>query len=331
MVHLSFEQVMSGDIRIGSLSVSRGQKGAGFCDVLRRPTGSLSFPVQIVNGSRDGPTLLILAGTHACEYAGIEAAIRMFTTTNPNNLNGALICVPVLNTAAFETQTPYVCPLDGLNISGLFPGDESGTASHRIAHSLFNEVALKANYIIDMHSGDLPEDLSPYSIFSRSGNADADAKSEQMARLYEVTVVDDVSRPGMLVHESALRGIPGIVGESGGLGRLREEDVAVHVKGARNIMASFGMTNDKPIPPPKDQRLFKGEKIRVGVTHGGILKLQVKVGEKVEAAQLLGEVVDIQGEKLEELRSPADAFVRILIPKYAVNSGDRVVFLSKLG
>jgi len=321
---------MTGDIIVGGLVVSRGQKGAGLLEVLRKPTGPLGFPVQIVNGSRDGPTLLILAGTHACEYAGIDAAIQMFTTTNPNNLHGALICVPVLNTAAFETQTPYVCPLDGLNISGLFPGDRDGTASHRIAHSLFNEVALKANYIIDMHSGDLPEDLSAYSIFSRSGNTEADAKSEQMARLYGVPVIDDVSRPGMLVHESARRGIPGIVGESGGLGRLSQEDVAVHVNGARNIMAFFGMIDEKPTPLRQKQLVFKGEKIRLGVSQGGILRLRTKVGEKVEAGQLLGEVTDVQGQKLEELRSPTNAIVRILIPKYVVNSGDRVAYLSKL-
>ena len=117
----------------------------------------------------------------------------MFTATNPEKLRGTLLCVPVLNAPAFETQTPYVCPLDGLNISGLFPGDMNGTASHRIAYTLFNDVALKANYIIDMHSGDLPEQLSPYSIFSRTGNVEADAKSEQMARLYGASVIDEVS------------------------------------------------------------------------------------------------------------------------------------------
>jgi len=321
---------MSGDMRIGNLVVSSGHEGAGFIEVLRRPAGALGFPIQVVNGSHDGPTLLVLAGTHGCEYAGIEAAIRMFTITKPETLRGALICVPVLNTAALETQTPYVCPIDGVNIGGLFPGDANGTAAHRIAHRLFNEVALKANYIIDMHSGDLPEDLSPYTIFSRTGNAEADAKSEEMAQLYNVPVIDEVNRPGMLVHESARRGIPGIVGESGKLGRIAEADVAVHVNGARNIMGKFGMIDQKPIPPLKKQLVLKGEKIRLGVSCGGILKLLVQVGEEVQDGQLLGEVMNLQGERIEEIRSPANALVRLLIPKYAVNSGDRVVYLSKL-
>jgi predicted deacylase len=320
---------MTGDIRIGNVVVSRGQKGASFVEVLKKPMGPLSFPLQIVNGSRDGPTLLILAGTHACEYAGIEAAIRMFTATNPEKLRGTLLCVPVLNAPAFETQTPYVCPLDGLNISGLFPGDMNGTASHRIAYTLFNDVALKANYIIDMHSGDLPEQLSPYSIFSRTGNVEADTKSEQMARLYGASVIDEVSRPGMLVHESARRGIPGIVGESGGLGRFSEEEVAVHVNGARNIMASFGMLDERPMPLPKKQLIFKAEKTRLSVSQGGILRLLTKAGDEVTSGQTLGEVMDVHGQKLEEIRSPANAVVRIVIPKYTVNSGDRVVYLSK--
>jgi predicted deacylase len=320
---------MTSDIRIGDLIVPRGQKKAGFVDVLEKPIGSLSFPLQVINGSRDGPTLLLLAGTHACEYAGIEAAIRMFTGTDPAKLRGALVCVPVLNTPAFESQTPYVCPLDGLNISGLFPGDAHGTASHKIAYTLFNEVALKANYIIDMHSGDLPEQLSPYSIFSKTGSVDADAKSEQMARLYGVPVVDEVSRPGMLVHESARKGIPGIVGESGGLGRFTEEEVAVHVNGARNIMTSFGMLDEKPMPLSEKQLIFKGEKTRLSVSRGGILRLLTKVGDEVIRGQAVAEVIDVHGQKLEELRSPANAVVRIVIPKYTVSAGDRVVYLSK--
>ena len=43
---------MTGDIRIGDVVVSRGQKGAGFVEVLKKPMGPLSFPLQIVNGSR---------------------------------------------------------------------------------------------------------------------------------------------------------------------------------------------------------------------------------------------------------------------------------------
>ena len=321
---------MKKSLRIHNIEAAPGAKVFGFVEVVQRPISPAGFPLQIVNGLQEGPILLIIAGTHACEYAGIDAAIQISNQTVPANLRGALICIPVVNTAAFEAQTPYVCPIDGLNISDLFPADMNGTASHKIAHFLFNEIALKANYILDLHGGDLPEDLSPYSIFSRSGNEEADVKSEQMARYYGAPIIDEVSHPASLIHQSSLNGIPGIICESGGLGRLLEEDVAVHVRGVRNIMAYLGMSDAKPEPPPEGQRVFKSKKIRLGVSKGGILRLHVKVGQSVEADQLLGEVVNLQGDKVEELRSPTRAVVRILIPKYVVTSGDKVVFLSQI-
>jgi len=321
---------MKSIIKVGNLAVRSGEKNTGFLEAMQKPAGTLGFHFGIVNGLYDGPTLLVVAGTHACEYTGIEAAVRIYAGTDAAELHGAVFTVPVLNTAAFESQVPYVCPIDGLNISGLFPGDPNGTASHRIAFTLFNELAVKANYILDLHSGDLPEDLSSYSIFSRTGNKEVDSKSEELAHYYGAPIIDEVSRPGMLVHESALKGIAGIVGESGGLGRCGEAEVAVHVDGVRNIMAYLGMISAKPKSPPSNQKTIKGEKTRIAVSKGGILKLKVKVGQQVETNQPLAQVLDFGGKVLEEILSPDKAIVRILIPKYCVNSGDRVIFLSKI-
>ena len=320
---------MKQPITICKTTVHPGSKASTCLEVVEESVSHLSIQVEIVNGTEDGPVLLVSAGVHGCEYAGIEAAVRTFRETHPKTLHGAVICVPVLNVAAFESRTPYICPIDGLNINRQFPGVETGTASQRIAYAYFGKVAVNADYIIDLHSGDLPEDLSPYTIFSRTGNKEVDQKSEHMARTYGVPIVDEVHRPGALTHESALRGIPGIVAESGGLGRLLEADVEVHMRGIRNIMAHLGMIETKP-NPPTSQMIFKGEKIRLGVSKGGILRLHVKPGDRVEAEQTLAEVIDFQGEIIDRLQSPVRAMVRIVLPKYAVNAGDKVVYLSQL-
>tara|TARA_B100000315_G_C14366490_1_gene490911 strand:+ start:313 stop:546 length:234 start_codon:yes stop_codon:yes gene_type:complete len=57
-------------IRIGQVSASQGTKVSGSFLVAERPAHPIELPLSIINGSRDGPVVLITAGTHATEYVG---------------------------------------------------------------------------------------------------------------------------------------------------------------------------------------------------------------------------------------------------------------------
>jgi predicted deacylase len=46
---------------------------------------TLSLPLFIIHGRKDGPTLAITAGVHGTEYASIEAALRLGRTLNPED------------------------------------------------------------------------------------------------------------------------------------------------------------------------------------------------------------------------------------------------------
>jgi predicted deacylase len=55
-------------------------------------------------------------------------------------LKEPVIAVPVVNTRSFEQRTPYVNPIDNLNIEGIYPGDPNGGISHRISNFVLEEV-----------------------------------------------------------------------------------------------------------------------------------------------------------------------------------------------
>ena len=63
-----------------------------------------------------------------------------------------MIAVPVVNRMGFEL-CKRVCPIDGKDISRLFPGDPKGSISDQIAYTYFEEVIKKANVMLDLHAG----------------------------------------------------------------------------------------------------------------------------------------------------------------------------------
>ena len=73
--------------------------GSGACrwTILLR----MAVPVWIARGARPGKTLAVTAGIHGDELNGVEIARRIFAETDPNDLSGTLVVLPVLIGMAF--------------------------------------------------------------------------------------------------------------------------------------------------------------------------------------------------------------------------------------
>lgn len=106
---------------VGQLAAERGERAEGWVEIPGLPAEA-AFPVVLVNGAGDGPTLAVTGGVHGAEYPGIAAAIELARTTDPAGLAGRLVVVPVVNVTAYRQRSIYVCPLDGKNPNRVFPG-----------------------------------------------------------------------------------------------------------------------------------------------------------------------------------------------------------------
>jgi predicted deacylase len=111
--------------RIGSVMAARGEKKTGYLRV-QYVTSTVDLPVGIIHGSKPGPVFALTAGVHGCEYAGIEACTRIFREVAPENLSGTIRFCFLVNPPAFQNQTPFVNPLDGVNPNRVFPGMAEG-------------------------------------------------------------------------------------------------------------------------------------------------------------------------------------------------------------
>src|SRR5436190_14778897 len=160
------------------------------------------WPYIAISGVSSGPVALVTAGIHAAEYTGIEAAIRLGRSLDPREVRGTIVIIPLLNRPGFYERSIYVNPEDNDNLNRLFPGDAKGTWGQRFAHHLLTEIVTKFDHAIDLHAGDLIEDLTPFVIYRETGDAARDAKIVAMANAYgaerAVKSAPTGERPGSL-------------------------------------------------------------------------------------------------------------------------------------
>lgn len=322
------------EISVGDVNVKPGSKAFGHLRIGESPSSPIDLPIGVINGRVGGPTLCIVAGTQACEYAGIDAAIRIFADTNPTDVHGAIITVPTLNLIGFDRATPVVCPIDGLNLAFQFPGKPNGSLSQITAYHVWNQIATKADYVVDLHGGDINEYLVPYPIVYQTGNNKVDQVSLELAKLFETEYIELRTQEGggrlwpvsMLFVEASKLGKPSLVSESGMLAAYDENDIQRHVNGVTNVMKYVGILEGKPSKHSTKQKLWS-DVIEVTVRHGGLFYLESKLGEPVSKGQKIGHVKSLSGDVVEEVLAPGDGFILLVFVKRVVYSGEVAVIL----
>jgi len=249
---------------------------------------------------------------------------------SPAELRGAIIAVPVANMRMFEHRTGFLSPLDGLNLNKIAPGRSEGTISEILADVLLREVIGAAEYHIDFHAGDLGEALYPFAGYSLTGNRELDDQGEALARAFTPLLVS-LAPPngtippfsGSLNYAATRGGVVSILAEAGGDGTLEEEDVRIHVDGARSVLRHLGMiTGD---PPRNGRRVAARDRVVVRARRAGLLRLTARIGDEIATGQLLGEIRDVFGRVVERVCAPGAGIVGLIWTHKVVNTGDPIL------
>lgn len=312
-----------------------GSAARAYLEVPDTGDGMTRIPVSVFRGAKEGPTLALIAGTHGYEYAPMIALQHIGRRIDPSQLTGTLIMVHVANMPSFHRRTIYYGPVDGKNLNRAYPGKADGTLSERIANIITTQVIEKADYVVDMHSGDGNEALRPYIYMPRTGDLELDAKIKGMALAFGIDhiVIDErpVSAPDATVFTdmTALsRGIPSMTTEAGQLGSTDPHWVDINIMGAMNLMRHLGMLPGEVIPPTptvwlKDYQVITSPE-------NGFFRPAVKDGYAIAEGGVLGELVDHFGTHIATIHAPFAGVVNYVIATPPVRYGEPLAMVSKV-
>jgi uncharacterized protein len=331
---------MSGE-SFDPLSVKPGEKKFGYVKIVDNLAISFDMPVGVVYGKKEGPTLAVTGGLYPTEYCGVEAASRLYHEIEPKDLAGRFISIPVVNMPVFQFRTPWlnlrssITPFDGGNINSQFPGNSKGRPTEILAYKLF-EILSKVNYHVDFRGGDLPESHLVHTIYPRIGQK-IDETAEVMAEAFGLNYVlpgtPDIGHTGKgsLVYELAIKGVASIISESG-LGyntQPSEEEIMPHVEGTKNLLKHFKMMQGK-ISKPKTQNFLDMVWQRAAPTKAGVFTALVDQGAILKKEQIIGQIKDLDGSLIEEIKSPVNGVVHTMYPRRVVYPGDGLFTILKI-
>jgi hypothetical protein len=315
---IAAQQQQSSAFTVGSATAQRGTTATGVIAVPAGADSALDIPVAIIHGVRPGRVVAFVAGSHGTEYSSIIAMQRLIPRIDATKLAGTVIVVPIINIASWTSMTPHVNPIDRKGMNSSYPGDASGTQTQRALALMASQVVAPADVVVDLHGGDLDENLRPYSYWFRSGRAAQDSAGLKLIMAFglnHIIVTDvDPSAPNAgrsLSGQALVRDKTVLVAEAGRSGVVAPSDVTALVEGSLNVLAALKMI-DRPYTPVRHPIWLNGAGARLAADSAGVFIASVDRDTRVTKDQLLGYTTDFLGRKTGEVRSPIDGLVTFI-------------------
>jgi predicted deacylase len=300
---------------VGTATASPGTTAYGAIAVAAGSDSGLSIPVAVIRGAKPGPVVAFVSGAHGTEYTSIIAMQRLIAKIDAKKLSGTVIVAPLLNTASFLQMTPHVNPIDRKGMNSVYPGDVNGTQSQRALAAVTEQIVVPSDVVVDLHGGDIDEDLRPYSYWYRGGRAAQDSAGLKLALAFgldHIIVADADPNVGRsLSSQSLMRGKKVLVAEAGRSGVVTEPDIALLVNGSLNVLGSLGMIT-RSVKPLTSPVWLAGAGKRVVAKEDGVFMASVPRDTRVKAGQVVGHTTDFLGRPTGDVTAEVDGLVTFI-------------------
>ena len=255
--------------------------------------------------------------TSSTPNASIVAAQGVIPRIDPAKLSGTVIVVPLINRASFERMRVHMNPVDEKSMNGNYPGKANGTQTERVLDAIARQVIASADVVIDLHNGDIDENLRPYSYWTRTGNPAQDSTALALCKamgLDHIIVRNlDITNPATTRSASGYSlslGKVAIVAEAGRWARTDVADVKALEDGILGVLGQLGMLPRSEPSPMKVTWL--GADARAQANGDVMWTATVNRGARVTAGQVIGYTSDYWGRKIADVRSPKTGIVTFI-------------------
>ena len=289
--------------------------------------GGPGLPVWMLCGASDGPTLVLTAGVHGCEYVGIVTLRQLFARLSPAQIRGRVILLPLVNGEGFYAGSKQVVPSDGKNINRVFPPPAEGTMAQEIARTVVEQIYPNADFLLDLHGGDVNEAMTPLVFYPATAAPDVTAQAKAAAQHLEVMYRIPSTVQNGLYSYAAQCGIPSLLMEVGGMGLWTEKQVEMELRSIQSLMGYLDMG---PAPVKNIRQKEAKEMCYAEAESSGLWFPEVKPEQLISAGQMLGRIEDLEGHILQTVHARWDGIVLYHTVSLGVAAEDALLAYGKI-
>lgn len=283
---------------------------------------NIKIPLWLVSGEKPGPTLVITAGVHGCEYVGVLTAKKLYEELNPVDLHGQVIIMPSVNELGLYHGLKQIVPGDGKNLNRVFPGKADGTSSEQIAYAIEHEIYPHGDFLIDLHGGDCNEIMTPLVFFSKVAAESVVEKSRDAASFLQVDYrIPSTAKNGLYSH-AAQCGIPSMLLEVGGQGLWTREQLQQCLESVYSLMGHLGIMGSGRKNHNQQEAV---EAVYEGASSDGLWYPAISPGQQITEGMVLGVLEDLEGNKIQKIKAKFDGVAWYFVTALGVRRGDDLI------
>jgi predicted deacylase len=291
-------------------------------------------PIAVLSGG-DGPTVLLIAGTHGDEYEGQILLQELIRSLHPDDVTGRLIILPALNIAAVR-EGRRVSSVDKVNLNRALPGRADGGPAEQIASLIAGELIPMADFVMDIHSGGIASEYVPSAFVYQGPTPELWAEKTAAVAAFNPpysVVVKPMLKAGSISGAADQAGVPMISTELGGRGTVSLPILNRARTGLRSLLGHWGVLKDASSAGGSSDAEAPIRWVEltaqspVHSTMAGLFEPVVDLGQKVRAGDLVARVHSVEelDRPSKDFFAPIDGVVAIVRHPALVHVGTTVV------
>jgi len=282
---------------------------------------AVTMQVEVIRGRKSGPTLFVSSTIHGDEINGIEIIKRLLAHKSLNKISGTLILIPIVNIFGFNDRTRYLP--DRRDLNRCFPGLKNGSLASQLAYKFMQEIVLKSDYGIDLHTGSFNRCNHPHLRCDT-----ANERALNLAQAFNApAIVNSNLRDGSLRAAAVAANIPMILFEAGEALRFDEANISIGLQGILNVMQEIDMIKlAKKSTPHKSFIALSSSWVRA--PKSGIHTITKHLGKHVKKGDILGEISNPFGDGKTYVKANESGIIIGLSKLPLANKGDALFHIA---